>query len=158
MKNCAHKNCSEINPQPLSAFYKSKSKPDGLNIHCKKCSSKFCKATEKKHGAKYNEKRKEYWAKNKERFNFLQRKNMLWNSYKITPEQWQEMFEVQSGCCKICGIHASELKKPLAVDHCHKTGMVRALLCYHCNWLIGHAKESTEILNSAIKYLEEHSA
>lgn len=66
------------------------------------------------------------------------------------------MFEAQKGECKICSIHFSQLKKPLAVDHNHKTGKIRGLLCYHCNWLIGHAKERIEILNRTIAYLKHY--
>ena len=46
------------------------------------------------------------------------------------------MFKEQYGCCAICGKHQSELKKALAVDHDHRTGKVRGLVCNMCNYLI----------------------
>jgi hypothetical protein len=155
MKKCSNSKCTEPNPQPLDRFYKNKSKADGLNIHCKSCSRKYTAATERKHKEKYNKQKKIYWAKHRERLVEMQRRNMLWSAYKITPDQWQQMFISQNGTCKICRVHASQIKKPLAVDHCHKTGKVRGLLCYHCNWLIGHAKEDVEVLQKAIEYLNK---
>jgi len=63
------------------------------------------------------------------------------------------MFEKQKGCCKICNIHQSKTLKNLFVDHNHETGEVRALLCHNCNTAIGLIKEDTNVLASAIKYL-----
>jgi hypothetical protein len=44
--------------------------------------------------------------------------------------------------------------KYLAVDHCHKTGKIRGLLCHYCNIALGGFKDSIESLKKAIKYLE----
>lgn len=41
-----------------------------------------------------------------------------------------------------------------SIDHCHKTGKVRGLLCKTCNTGIGHLKDDPNILRSAINYLE----
>ena len=43
----------------------------------------------------------------------------------------------------------------LHIDHCHKTGVVRGMLCGNCNFLLGHANDSPEILRKAADYLEE---
>ena len=74
-----------------------------------------------------------------------------------TIEMFNQMFADQGGYCKICGLHQSLFKKRLHVDHCHATKRVRQLLCCNCNHLLGKAKDSVEILKSAIKYLEEHN-
>jgi len=47
-------------------------------------------------------------------------------------EQYEAMLVAQLGGCAICG-RSPESGKPLHVDHDHKTGRVRALLCYACN-------------------------
>ena len=44
--------------------------------------------------------------------------------------------------------------KRLAVDHCHKTGKIRGLLCSTCNLMIGNAYDNPEILRSGANYLE----
>jgi hypothetical protein len=83
-----------------------------------------------------------------------QRKSHLKIAYGITLEDYNRMFNKQGGCCAICGKHQSELRKKLHVDHNHKTGKVRGLLCQNCNSVIGQSYENREILNNAILYLE----
>ena len=56
--------------------------------------------------------------------------------YGITLEDYEAMFARQGGCCVICG----ESGHKLVVDHNHETGKVRALLCHHCNTMIGSAR------------------
>lgn len=77
----------------------------------------------------------------------------LRRKYAISTYEYNEMFNLQKGCCLICGKHQSELKKALSVDHDHITGKVRGLLCPHCNFAIGLFHDSIENLNSAIIYL-----
>ena len=61
--------------------------------------------------------------------------------------------------CKICNNPEARVvngkTSRLAVDHCHKTGKVRGLLCWACNTSIGRFKDSIEILESAISYIRE---
>lgn len=153
MKKCASKECDQLNPQPLINFWKNKSTKDGLSIHCKVCNKKYIKKTGIKYREKYNEKKKLYREINKDRYKKMQKECWLNRQYGINTEDYNSMFLYQKGKCKICNIHSSEFKKPLAVDHCHKTKKVRGLLCYHCNWMIGHARDNDKILESAIKYL-----
>lgn len=65
------------------------------------------------------------------------------------------MFAEQQGCCAICGRHQSNWDKALHVDHNHRTGKVRQLLCAKCNRYVGVLEES-ELLIDIIKYLEKH--
>lgn len=44
--------------------------------------------------------------------------------------------------------------KKLAIDHCHKTGKIRSLLCWRCNGTIGKVEENITILNNMINYLK----
>jgi hypothetical protein len=78
----------------------------------------------------------------------------LQNLYNIGLEEYNTLFTEQGGCCAICGIHQSEIKRPLYVDHCHKTDKVRGLLCHKCNFAIGLFNDSVENLNKAIIYLK----
>jgi hypothetical protein len=77
-------------------------------------------------------------------------------AYGITGEQYNAMFEAQGGCCAICGKHQSEFKQRLHVDHNHRTGTVRALLCKQCNIVLGFAQDDIEKLEALIVYLKEH--
>lgn len=75
--------------------------------------------------------------------------------YGITIEDYGAMFVAQAGRCAICRDPQGE--RPLVVDHDHATGAVRSLLCSNCNAGIGLLKERSEVLTSAIGYLERHS-
>ena len=77
-------------------------------------------------------------------------------TYGITIAEYEQIFYSQEGCCAICGKHQSEFKKRLHVDHDHKTGIVRGLLCSQCNHGIGNFEDSTDLLIKAVNYLDKH--
>lgn len=72
--------------------------------------------------------------------------------YGITSAQYDAMVEAQGGRCAACG----ESHK-LVIDHCHKSGKVRALLCDRCNRLLGVADDKIDLLKAAIAFLEVHT-
>ncbi len=76
--------------------------------------------------------------------------------YGITESEFNELLRTQDGSCAICSIVlrvGGRRKDRACIDHDHKTGSVRGLLCHHCNVLLGHAKDSAETLAKAAKYL-----
>ena len=84
----------------------------------------------------------------------------LQRKYGITIEDYERMLQEQKGVCKLClKPEKRELKgfmegvPPLSVDHCHETGIVRGLLCYDCNHMLGLAHDDPEVLARAIEYL-----
>lgn len=99
---------------------------------------------------KYN---KEYRIINKEKI----RKYLLRKFYNITTIQYNNMIVNQDGKCAICDNNFSQNNIP-HVDHNHKTGKVRQLLCKKCNSVLGMVDENKKILNNAIGYLEKHEA
>jgi hypothetical protein len=82
-------------------------------------------------------------------------KHLKWK-YGITIEQYEAMVEAQEGHCAMCERRHTK-SRPLHVDHCHKTGVVRGLLCIRCNLLIGHAgddpAEALRLVQSMERYL-----
>lgn len=82
------------------------------------------------------------------------RKSKLKLRYGITITEYQALLVAQQGCCAICG--QDNFDYPLAVDHNHDTGVVRALLCKNCNLAIGLFKESPELIRNAANYIESH--
>ncbi len=99
---------------------------------------------------------KQYTENNKERVKKYQsrsseqwKKRNLLRRYKITVEEYEKILQEQNGLCKICNIKP----KKIVVDHCHKTGIVRGLLCNECNTAIGLLKENLQSLQNAIMYL-----
>ncbi len=79
--------------------------------------------------------------------------NNLKIKYGLTMEDYNKMLKKQGGTCVIC--RNGNNRRKLCVDHNHKTGKVRGLLCDSCNFTIGHSKEDINLLKKAIKYLEE---
>src|SRR6266540_3141358 len=77
-------------------------------------------------------------------------------TYGITNEEYDILFAAQGGCCAICG---GTRRQKLSIDHCHKTGRIRGLLCRNCNGrLLTAARDNIETLRNAISYLENNPA
>lgn len=85
-------------------------------------------------------------------------RNWLRKNYNITLEFYQELFNSQQGKCKICGSEgfavATNQRQLVVIDHCHKSGVVRGLLCHNCNRGLGLFKDNVDNLKNAIWYLE----
>ena len=76
--------------------------------------------------------------------------------YGITLEEYNVMLASQDNCCKVCNIHEDKLSKKLCVDHDHKTGEVRGLLCADCNIGLGNLKDDPEIIENLLTYIKEY--
>lgn len=75
--------------------------------------------------------------------------------YGLTGKAFRALWAAQNGGCGICAVPLDTLTgKQLHVDHDHKTGKVRGLLCNSCNTALGRFKDSTEMLAKAIGYLK----
>lgn len=83
----------------------------------------------------------------------------LKENFGITQHDYMIVHESQNGCCAICGKqettrHQSGTLRMLSVDHDHKTGKLRGLLCSKCNLGIGEFDDNPELLEAASNYLE----
>lgn len=77
-------------------------------------------------------------------------------TYGLGPGEYDALMAAQGGVCAICG---QSRRQRLSVDHCHKTGVVRGLLCRLCNGrLLTAARDRPEVLRSAADYLENPPA
>jgi len=95
-----------------------------------------------------------YYARKWNRENPREKTNKaLKHNYGITIDQYESMMSSQNGVCFICK-NKCKTGKRLCVDHCHKTGKVRALLCTNCNTGIAHFKDIPELLRTAANYLD----
>lgn len=112
----------------LDTFIVDKRNKDGRGARCKPC---------------YN-KTKKYSPE-------VQRRYKEKSLYGLKPGEYDAMYESQKGACKICAKNFDRLY----IDHDHKSGKVRGLLCHSCNVAIGHLADNTEVLNNAINYLNE---
>lgn len=82
----------------------------------------------------------------------------LWEYYKITPDDYKQLFDAQNGVCAICKNTATgrgAKNNRLAVDHDHANGQIRGLLCSKCNTGLGLFDDSVELLKIGINYLKE---
>jgi len=71
--------------------------------------------------------------------------------YGLSVTEYQRLLAQQNGVCAIC----REPDRELCVDHDHKTGRVRSLLCNNCNSAIGFLRESPLLARAAATYLEQ---
>lgn len=128
---------------PTDHFGKHASRRGGLDARCTACRRAMDTTPERK-------------ASNRDRY--IQKK------YGISASGLQSAMESQGGVCAICGgqyatsagRHGGRLLNHPSIDHCHKTGTFRALLCSACNTGIGMFKDDTTLLRKAIEYLEKH--
>ena len=78
--------------------------------------------------------------------------------YGIDTKEYFRLYNLQNKLCKLCNKEGFKMlqthKLKLVVDHCHKTGKVRGLLCHNCNRGLGLFKDDVSSLLRAIKYLE----
>lgn len=79
------------------------------------------------------------------------------SKYGITREERDQLLAAQGGVCKICGglPHPNHQGSQFHVDHCHRTGRIRGILCGHCNTMLGLAMDDPDRLQAAIDYLKE---
>lgn len=79
--------------------------------------------------------------------------NYLRKTYGLTLAQCNRMNEMNDGLCWICG--AKPKSRRLHVDHDHKTGRVRGLLCWHCNSGLKWFRDNEDFVASAVNYLKD---
>lgn len=125
--------------KPTEAFYKRKDRPKGITSSCKECRKRSFRQdwTPRQH-----------------------REYRLLSDFGISLEDYETMAKHQDYTCAICKKTESAKSntgyiKCLAVDHCHKSGRVRGLLCQNCNTGLGKFKDDPRLLQSAINYLKE---
>lgn len=74
----------------------------------------------------------------------------------MDPAEQAALFQSQDGKCAICSKTEEQSGRPHHLDHCHKTGRIRAFLCGHCNSGIGQLRDDPELVEKALKYLRDH--
>lgn len=125
----------------------------------KRCNPEKVRAGRKRYHQKnlgrLRKKSLDHYHKNKSAPVFIQatRDRRLRLRYGLTLVEVAGMLKKQSGKCAICN---TRMLKP-CVDHCHKTGKNRGLLCRSCNFGLGNFKESRKNFSSAMRYLKHHS-
>lgn len=155
--------CSET--KPLEEFAKDKRKKSGRSYICKVCKNiiwqKYYHNNREEYTRRrlkrYYENRENRLLRNRESYKKNRKKLILKSKmygikarYGISYEQYLGMVKERNGICDICG----NSERILSIDHCHKTGKIRGLLCFRCNTALGSLDDNIDILASAISYLQ----
>lgn len=97
------------------------------------------------------QRKKNYYLNNKPRKKELDIKKL----YGLTIQEYNDLLTKQNNKCEICHKEFDPTQpRSICIDHNHTTNKVRGLLCLHCNFTIGLAKENKRILQNAIEYLK----
>lgn len=94
---------------------------------------------------------RQYYKENTSSISGYNRSKKRLSRYGITVEEYISLLENQNSKCAIC--KRIQLTKSLAVDHNHKTGKVRGLLCGNCNLALGLLEDNATFLQAGIDYL-----
>lgn len=102
----------------------------------------------------HKEYHRQYYKKHKARFNSNARAYHLKTKYDINQSKLDEMLEAQGGKCAICRKPPNCGRyKGLNVDHDHRSGKIRGLLCWSCNAGLGHLGDDIRGIRRALSYL-----
>jgi hypothetical protein len=85
-------------------------------------------------------------------FKQKQREIRMRGKFGLSQADYDAMLAAQGGVCAIC--LQTQSPRPLNIDHCHKTGRIRGLLCTPCNSFLGRIKEKSEALARIAAYLK----
>jgi hypothetical protein len=146
----------------LTEFYREKSARDGYRPECKACTSARRKLWYRANREREIERVRSWQQANHEQYLRTQaeyrasmardyRSEHLKRKFGLTLEEYEQRLRIQGGGCAVCG--AKPGKSSLHVDHDHKTGEIRGLLCFRCNGGLGQFKEQSTRLLRAADYL-----
>lgn len=118
------------------------------------------KECRKRNRHKWKEYHQDYFLKNREKITSQARLKFVQRQYNLDADTYLGMILNQDNKCLICkqpetGKTQYGDVKPLSVDHCHETGLVRGLLCNQCNAGLGNFKDDINKLKAAVLYLEQ---
>ncbi|MFJ2293181.1 endonuclease VII domain-containing protein [Streptomyces sp. NPDC087894] len=174
----AGKKCSRCRKAlPTESFASNRAMRDGLQAYCRECSAEYYRQRQEARGRSVRVKvpvqrghkrcpqcgevkPHDQWERNKSssdgwssycrpcraernRVSYFQRK------YGLSPADLGDLIAAQKSVCCICLTAPAE-----HVDHCHKTGRVRGVLCFSCNAALGQLKDRPDAIRRAAAYVE----
>ena len=148
-----HKRCGKCGKvKSVGEFYRKKSKTARgwfWDSHCIECRRAQCRDYGQNNRSARNARMREWRRENPAAARRNDRRGKLMAKYRLTEDDVEAMRENQDARCAICGKMAARL----CVDHSHKTGRVRGLLCPGCNTFLGWYERR---INAVQKYLAAH--
>jgi hypothetical protein len=91
----------------------------------------------------------------------LMREGNLRREYGLSVKEYDRRFFEQGGICAVCCRPETTRSlngrvRRLAVDHDHRTGAIRGLLCGMCNRTLGYFDENRSVFLAMVDYLDKH--
>lgn len=130
------KKCSKCKVEKqVTEFFKNKCKKDSYDGYCKDCTKLVRKKTDSK----------------------LNKERAIKSRYGLTKIQLDLKFEKQNSSCGICKNKLDLNKRSTYIDHNHKTGETRDILCSKCNTVLGFVNEDIELLKEFIEYIKKYN-
>jgi hypothetical protein len=126
----------------LSNFYKKSGRKNQWQSYCKFCVHNLRALDAKNNPKKYAKRAKLWRDKNPDKV----KNNHLKAKFGITLKDFNRMRKTQNYKCFGCKRSEKLFNRHLCVDHCHKTGKIRALLCNSCNGILGKAVDKKIVL------------
>lgn len=142
MKICSF--CKE--EKEISEFHKDSSSKDGSTYYCKDCAIFKSRKHHRErilNDPQYKRAKRSGWVK---------------RAHGITLDQYEDKLAQQNSVCAICEVELFASGPLTHLDHCHKTGKLRAFLCTNCNRGLGQFKDNPTIIQNAIDYLNAHNS
>lgn len=104
---------------------------------------------------KFAARQKAYREKHLDRYKDRERLQRLRKAYGLSGHDDLKLVQLHDNQCAICKTPFTIVKRN--VDHCHRTGRVRGLLCQSCNVGLGRFNDDAKLLRAALKYLKDHA-
>lgn len=154
---------------PLDKFCAKNRGKFGRESYCRECGAGASREWYSRNKDRVAVRTKEYNKRNRERIRGIANKyhkkfpdkRPKWartayikREYGIKDEQYKQLLQSQYGICAICCLLSPN--GHFDIDHCHKSGKIRGLLCRKCNTGIGLLGENVENLTRAIEYIKWH--
>jgi len=144
--------CKQVKPVSEYSKYVDPSAPiNGWRYYsrCKECNKKLCKEYGIKSRNKRNARLRKWRKNNPVKAKAGDKRKRLAINYGLTESDVNHMIEQQNEMCLLCG-----RKVKLVIDHDHKTGRVRGLLCTRCNISLGWLETYPAIYDKLSSYLK----
>lgn len=117
---------------------------------CVVCAAHVSSEWAKNNVKRASARKKKWYAQNVDK----QRHATVKRTYGLSQLEYQQILDNQKNACAICGC-ALIGNKNKQVDHCHKSGKIRGILCLNCNSGLGRFNDDASLLEKAIMYLKD---
>ena len=152
-----HKTCSSCKRNlPVACFNRevdTTAKVHGWRYRsrCRECNKADCRRYGTTNRDRRNARLRAWRKKNPEKAKENDTRGRLRKSYGLTADQVELMRRSQDGKCAICRKNTK-----LFIDHCHRTGKIRELLCNRCNLILGIIETNKDRLTTFNDYIAKH--